>query len=171
MWFNNVPVTSLSTVHSFEFQQERLRKLLGKKGTNANEVLEGFANSLEKKISIPLDIDDYNYNMSGIGIADQIHSYYDTQLISFRTLWYMLLWAYDTMVTNTYIIYKDMSQSCNTVIHEKCHLQCAWRMILTGSGPISMPQSACSTRAKSTWSNIQEGSYLQLVRSGGRGHI
>ena len=50
-------------------------------------------------------MEDYNRYMGGIDIADQLRSYYDTQLTSFRTWWPMLFWAYDTMITNAYIIF------------------------------------------------------------------
>jgi hypothetical protein len=108
LWFDNAPVTILSTVHDFESQQERLRKRPGKKSTNAKKAREAFGDLQEKQMMIPLCIDDYNHNMGGVDIADQLRSYYDTQLTSFRTWWPMLFWAFDTMVTNAYFIYQDM---------------------------------------------------------------
>jgi len=63
--------------------------------------------------------------------------YYDTQLISSHTWWPILLWAFDTMATNTYFINQGMPQSSNTITHKKFHLQCDWGLILTGSEPIS----------------------------------
>jgi len=159
---DNAPVTILSTVHDFESQQERLRKQQGKKSTNAKKAQEAFGNLQEKEMMIPLCIDDYNHNMGGVDIADQMRSYYDTQLTSFRTWWPMLFWAYDIMVTNAYLIYKVMPQSSNTITHKEFHLQCAWGLILTGSGPISTSQIVRSTRAKSTHLNVKEGTSLPL---------
>jgi len=100
LWFDNVPVTILSTEHDFESQQERLRRRPGKKSTNAKKAWEAFGDLQEKQMMIPLCIDDYNHNMGGVDIADQLRSYYDTQLTSFRTWWPMLFWAFDTMVRN-----------------------------------------------------------------------
>ena len=37
LWFDNAPVTILSTVHDFESQPERLRKWPGKKSTNVKK--------------------------------------------------------------------------------------------------------------------------------------
>ena len=37
LWFDNVPVTILSTVHDFESQQEWLRKQPRRKSTNAKK--------------------------------------------------------------------------------------------------------------------------------------
>ena len=60
----------------------------------------------------------------GVDTADQLRSYYGTQLTSFRTWWPMLFWAYDTMITNAYIIFKDMPQSPGAITHEEFRLQC-----------------------------------------------
>jgi hypothetical protein len=171
LWFDSAPVTILSTVHDIESQQERLRKRTGKNSTNAKKAREAFGNLQENEMMIPLCIDDYNHNMGGVDIADQMRSYYDTQLTSFRTWLLMLFWAYDTMVTNAYFIYKDMPQSSNTITHKEFRLQCAWGLILTVSGPISTSLIVQSTRAKSTQLNIKEGTSLPLDRSCGCGHL
>jgi len=162
LWFDNVPVTILSTVHDFESQQERLTKRPGKKSTNAKKAREAFGDLQEKQMMIALCIDDYNHNMGGVDIADQLHSYYDTQLTSIRTWWPMLFWAFDTMVTNAYFIYQDMPQSSKTITHKEFRLQCAWGLILAGSGPISTSQIVQSTKAKSTRSNVHEDTYFTL---------
>ena len=57
--------------------------------------------------------------MGGVDIADQLRSYYDTQLTSFRAWRPMLFWAYHTMVTNAYIIFKDMPRSPDAITHEE----------------------------------------------------
>jgi len=154
LWFDNAPVTILSTVYDFESQQERLRKPPGKKSTNAKKAREAFGDLQEKQMMIPLCIDDYNHNMGGVDIADQLCSYYDTQLTSFPTWWPMLFRAFDTRVTNAYFIYQDMPQNSNTITHKEFRLQCAWGLILAGSGPISTFQIVQSTKAKSTWTNF-----------------
>jgi len=118
LWFGNAPVTILSTVQDFESQQERLRKWPGKRTTNAKKAREAFGNLQEKEMMIPLCIDDYNHNMSCVDIADQMRSYYDTQLTSFRTWWPIQFWVYDCLVTNALFIYKDMSQRSNTSTHK-----------------------------------------------------
>jgi len=92
-WFDNIAVTILSTVHTFELLQEWLRKQPGKKSTNAKKVQEVFGDLQGKEMTIPLCIDDYNHNMGGMDIADQRHSYNDTQITSLHTLWPMLLWT------------------------------------------------------------------------------
>ena len=162
MWFDIAPVTILSTVHELESPQKRLRTCPGQKRTNGKKAQEAFGDLQEKQMMIPLCIDDNNHNMGCVDIADQLRSYYDTQLTSFRTWWPMLFWAFDTMVTNAYFIYQDMPQSSNTITHKEFRLQCAWGLILAGPGPISTSQIVQSTKAKSTLPNVKEDTYLPL---------
>ena len=46
--------------------------------------------------------------MGGVDIADQLRSYYNFQLISDRVWWPMVFFAFDTMITNAYIIFSDI---------------------------------------------------------------
>ena len=46
----------------------------------------------------------------------------------------MLFWAYDRMITNAYIIFKDISQSPDAITHTEFRLRCAWSLNLTGAG-------------------------------------
>ena len=114
---------------------------------------------------IPLCIEDYNQHMGGVDVADQLRSYYDTQLTSFLTWWPMLFWAYDTMTSNAYIIFKDMPQSPDTITHKEFRLQCAWGLILAGAGQISTSQASQSSKPKSVRSNVKEDTSLPLGRS------
>ena len=57
---------------------ERVRGRPGKKSTNAKKAREAFGDAYEKKMPIPLCIEDYNQPMGGVDIADQLRSYYDT---------------------------------------------------------------------------------------------
>jgi len=171
LWLDNAPVTILSTVHDIHSQQELLRAQPGRKSTNVTKAREAFGNVQEKEMMIPLRIDHYNDNMGGIDIVDPMCSYYDTQLTSFRTWWPMLFWAYDSMVTNAYFIYRDIPQSSNTITHNGFELQCAWGLLVTGSGPISTSQIVHSARSKFTWSNVEEGTSLPIDRSCDCGHL
>jgi len=169
-WFDYWPVTILLTLQDIGTQQQRLRQQWGKKSTNEKKAREGFGNLLEIQMIIPLYIDDYNHNRGGVDIADQMCSYYDIKLTAFRTWCHTLFSAYHTMVTNAYFIYKDVPQSSNTITHKNFHLQCTWMLIMTGNGLISTAQIVWSTRAKSTWLNVKEGTCLPLDRSCECGH-
>ena len=115
----------MSTVHQLGSVVERVRKR-PRKSTNAKKAREAFGGAYEKEMPIPLCIEDNNQHMGGVDIADQLRSYYDTQLTSFCTWWPMLCWAYDTMITNAYVIFGDMPQSPDAITNKKFRLQCAW---------------------------------------------
>ena len=57
---------------------------------NAKKAREAFGDSYEKEMPISICIEDYNQHIGGVGVADQLRSYYDTQLTSFRTWWPMI---------------------------------------------------------------------------------
>ena len=105
-------------------EKERRRKRPGK-STNAKKA---FGEEQEKDMMIPLCIDDYNQHMGGVDTADQLRCYYDLQLISWRTWWPMLFWAYDTMAVNAFTIFKSMPQTPGPK-HKQFRLQCAWGLI------------------------------------------
>ena len=114
---------------------------------------------------ITLCIEDYNRHMGGVDIADQLRSYYDTQLTSFRAWRPMLFWAYDTMITIAYIIFKDMPRSPDAMTHEEFRRQCAWGLILAGAEQVSTSQASRSTKPKSVHLNVKEDTSLSLGRS------
>ncbi|CAG8549139.1 9633_t:CDS:2, partial [Gigaspora rosea] len=60
-WMDNGPVTMLTTIHKIS-------------------VRSVFDDASRKGLSIPTIIDNYNYYMDGIDIADQLKSYYGTQV-------------------------------------------------------------------------------------------
>ena len=117
-------------------------------------------------VAIPQCIDDYNHHMGGVDIADQLRSYYDTQLTSFRTWWPILFWALDTMVTNAYFIYRDMPQTTGAGIsHKEFRLQCAWGLILAGH-KTQQPQKREVSRT-----NVTQQTLLPVVRRCDCGHL
>ena len=84
-WVDIALVTMVSTVHEVGAQINRNRTRPGQKTTNAKSAGEFFGDDWEKDMPIPCCIDDYNHYMEGVDIADQLRSYYDTELTSFRT--------------------------------------------------------------------------------------
>ena len=76
----------MSTVHQLGSVLERVRKLLWK-STNTKKAREAFGGAYEKEMPIPLCIEDNNRHMGCEDIADQLRSYYDTQLTSYCTWW------------------------------------------------------------------------------------
>ena len=102
--------------------------------------------------------------MGGVDIADQLRSYYNTQLTSFRTWWPMLFWALDTMLTNAYLIYSDIEGTPN-ISHKEFRLQCTWELILAFPSPIKMPKPTEKQPAK-----VKEDSALPPDRHCNCGH-
>ena len=87
-WFDNTPVTIMTTIHSLIGETSeiaRRRKRPGRKSTNAKRVLAEFGEDYEKELQIPVAINDYNFHMEGVDIADQYRSYYKTQLTTCHT--------------------------------------------------------------------------------------
>ncbi|KAG9070704.1 hypothetical protein KI688_008243 [Linnemannia hyalina] len=57
-------------------------------------------------LPIPKIIDDYNHHMNGVDIADQLRSYYSTQLRTYRAWAPIFFWLLDTTIINAYLINK-----------------------------------------------------------------
>ena len=87
-WIYNAPVATMSTVHQLGSVVKMVKWRPGKKSTNAKKAREAFGDGYEKEMLIPLCIEDYNQQMGDVDVADQLRSYYNTQLTSFRTWWH-----------------------------------------------------------------------------------
>ena len=75
------------------------------------------------------------------------------------------------MITNAYIIFKDVPQSPDAITHKEFRLQCAWGLILAGAEQVSTSQASQSTKPKSVHLNVKEDTSLPLGRSCNCGHF
>ena len=75
------------------------------------------------------------------------------------------------MITNAYIIFKDMPQSPDAITRKEFRLQCAWGLILAGAEQVSTSQASQCTKLKSVQSNVREDTSLPLGRSCDCGHF
>src|SRR5205807_9273822 len=110
LWFDNAPVTIMTTIYSLNGEKSeivRQRKRPGRKSTNAKRALAEFGDEHQKELAVPVAINDYNFHMGGVDIADQYRSYYDTQLTTFRTWFPIFFWALDTALINSYLAFPD----------------------------------------------------------------
>src|SRR5436305_13508203 len=86
LWMDNASVTMLTTMHNIHSSKSHVdteRKYPRNTSSNAAGVQQLFGEGeFVKPLSILSCIDDYNYFMGGIDIADQYHSYHMTQLIA-----------------------------------------------------------------------------------------
>ncbi|EDN09802.1 predicted protein [Histoplasma mississippiense (nom. inval.)] len=102
---DNNMVLALSTIHSLDTFIERIRKRPGELSTNANIVRKVFEGQPQKKLKIPVMIDDYNHNMNGVDLANQYRAAYTSHRITYRTWLPIFYWLIDSAAVNAYRLY------------------------------------------------------------------
>lgn len=106
-WQDNGPVKMLTTIHEMigdEWEVTRSRRRPRETSTNAAKVRQVFGGSPRKDLKILKMVDDYNFNMGGVDIADQLRSYYATQQTTRRNWMPLFFWLLDTAIVNSYRI-------------------------------------------------------------------
>jgi Transposase IS4 len=63
-------------------------------------------NDLIKELEIPVFIDDYNHNMRGVDIANQLRESFETHKATLRNWWPLFYWLIDVTVINSYRLYR-----------------------------------------------------------------
>lgn len=133
VWMDNAPVTMLSTIHSINKEDDFVecnRRCPRTTSTNASIVRAVFNGQPRAQLKIPKLIDDYNHNMNGVDLSDQLRSYYNTQLTVFRTWMPLFFWILDTTVVNAYRIHMLQKGSLS---HKEFRIQLAWSLIREGA--------------------------------------
>ena len=128
-WQDNGPVTFLTTIHAVvgeEWEVERERRRPRETSTNATKVRTVFGSSPRKKLRILKVVDDYNFNMDGVDIADQLRSYYSTQQTAFRNWMPLFFWLLDTVIVNAFLISKKTG---STLTQREFRTSLAWGLI------------------------------------------
>ena len=108
-WQDNNIVLALSTVHTIHTANDfviRLRKRPAKTSTSARIVRCIFEDDATKYLEIPIFIDDYNYRIRAVNIANQLRESYETHKTSFRNWWPLFYWLIDVIVINSYRLYQ-----------------------------------------------------------------
>lgn len=140
LWMDNGPVCMMTTIHQVKRRQSEvdvMRKKPGPKSTNASGIRKsglwkiGEWRTLTK---IPTAIHDYNFNMNGVDRADQLRSYYESHLKSWCTWYPIFYWALDTLISNSYILYKDHPKAEEGLEHKEFRMRLAWELIIGWSG-------------------------------------
>ena len=67
-----------------------------------------FGSESRKVLKIHKIIDDYNHNMNGVDVADQLRSYYNTQQTARRNWMPLFYWLLDTAIINAYRIARTL---------------------------------------------------------------
>eukprot|EP00117_Sycon_ciliatum_P014658 scpid46239/ scgid14827/ PiggyBac transposable element-derived protein 4 len=73
-----------------------------------------------KKLNV---IHDYNSNMNGVDMADQLRGYYSCSIKSLKWWHSILFWIIDTAVCNAYIIHREGMKGHATALPTQSHLQ------------------------------------------------
>ena len=108
LWIDNGPVTMLTTIHNIDSKVSKERRRPRETSTNSKKIKSVFEGAARKILLIPKIIDDYNHHMGGVDIADQLRSYYSTQLTVCRTWPPLFFWLLDTSIINSYLICKKL---------------------------------------------------------------
>lgn len=117
VWQDNSSVLFMTSYHDISKTVERLRRRPKKTSTNASVVRGIFGDQARKLLPIPEFIDDYNYHMGSVDIADQLRSYYSTQQRCRRNWFPLFYWLLDISIVNAYRIQQTSNSSADRRIH------------------------------------------------------
>jgi hypothetical protein len=92
-WQDNNIVLGLSTLHSADSFVSCKRRRPGKTSTNGAIARRVFGKEVIKELEIPIFINDYNYYMNGVDLANQYRSSYEVHLKGYRN-WLPLLYFF-----------------------------------------------------------------------------
>lgn len=107
-WIDNNTVLSLSTVHTVNQVADNVRRWRKRpqetsiNAANARKPFNGLGARAE--LEIPRYIDEYNFNMGGVDIADQHRSAYKTQRKALRNWYPHWYWMLDHAIINAFKI-------------------------------------------------------------------
>ncbi|EDN06766.1 predicted protein [Histoplasma mississippiense (nom. inval.)] len=103
---NQVPAIlsefSLTTIHQLNTVIERVPTRPGELSTNINIVQKVFEKQSQKKLKIPVIIDDYNHHMNGVDLANQYQAAYTSHRVTYQTWLPIFYWLIDAAAVNAY---------------------------------------------------------------------
>jgi len=114
--------------------------------TNSNTIKKVFENNAKKVLPIPKIIDDYNYYMGGVDIADQYRANYIIQFPVRRTWLPLFFWLLDTSIINSYLIYKIKHEK--KVSHKEFRIKILCNLIKTAFEQPQSTRETCSSKEK-----------------------
>jgi hypothetical protein len=99
-------LSNIHTVHTVNDFVARQRKRPAKTSTSDSIVRTVFRDDPIKELLIPVFIDDYNHNIRGVDIANQLREAYKTHRATQRNWWPLFYWLIDVVVINSYRLYR-----------------------------------------------------------------
>lgn len=106
-WIDNNTVLSLSTVHTVNQVTDvikRWRKRPAATSSNATIARIPFDGHVRAELEVPRYINDYNYNMGGVDIADQHRQAFKTQRKAMKNWYPSWYWMLDHACINAFKI-------------------------------------------------------------------
>lgn len=119
-WQDNNIVLALSNVHTVHTVNDfivRQRKRPAKTSTSGSIVRTVFGDDPIMELRIPVFIDDYNHNIGGVDIANQLREAYETHRATRRNWWPLFYWLIDVVVINSYRLYRVHVKSESPLTH------------------------------------------------------
>ena len=85
--------------------QKKVRKRPAKTLTNGRIIRQVFRSEHTKELQIPCLINDYNYYIEGVDLANQYKEPYKTYRPTSRTWWPLFYWLINIACINAYRLY------------------------------------------------------------------
>ena len=107
-WQDNNIILALSNIHTVYTTKDfykKVRRRPAKISTNRRIIRQVFGDALTKELYIPCFINDYNYCIGGVDLANQFRESYETYQITQRNWWPLFYWLIDIVCVNTYRLY------------------------------------------------------------------
>ena len=101
-WRDNNLVLFATTIGDSTAVVIRKRKKSNKSRTGAAKTREAFGDEITKDIEIPVLIDEYNHDMGGVDVFDQIKSYHDTLRVHRKTWRPLFSYLVEIVLANSF---------------------------------------------------------------------
>ena len=96
----------MSTIHDLRTGTAKLQRCPKGKAPHTAISRAAFGGSTKKLLTIPDLIDDYNHNMNGVDLADQLRASYNTHRQGVRTWLPLFYWLIDTLKVNAFLLWR-----------------------------------------------------------------
>jgi len=109
LWQDNSTMLLLTTIHDLRSMVLSKRRKPATTSTNAKAARRPFGEKEHRKLlPIPELIMDYNHNMGGVDITDQLRAGYSTHRKCWRNWLSLWFWLLDVTLVNSYLLYKNI---------------------------------------------------------------
>ena len=150
LWSDTKVVSMLSTLHSVEGEGSWVHKMRRRPRSGPSASL---SEEPRESKEVPKIVDDCNKFMGGCDIVDQTRTYYSTKLTARRNWLPLFFWCLDSMVNNSYVIYKMNGAPGALLSHRDFRLRLAVNLIKEGVSP-------ADTRSTATLGKRSRNSYV-----------